>query len=45
MEHPNGEFSRKHLYNIMIKYVAPVIMVILFLQSTGLLDRLLAVVA
>ena len=45
MEHPNGKFSRKHLYNIMIKYVAPVIMVILFLQSTGLLDRLLAVVA
>ena len=37
--------TRKHLYNIMIKYVAPVIMVILFLQSTGLLDRLLAVVA
>ncbi len=36
MEHPNGKFSRKHLYNIMIKYVAPVIMVILFLQSTGL---------
>ena len=45
MEHPNGKFSRNHLYNIMIKYVAPVIMVILFLQSTGLLDRLLAVVA
>lgn len=45
MEHPNSKFSRKHLYNIMIKYVAPVIMVILFLQSTGLLDRLLAVVA
>ncbi len=41
MEHPNGKFSRRHLYNVMIKYVAPVIMVILFLQSTGLLDRLL----
>lgn len=45
MEHPNGKFSRKHLYNVMIKYVAPVIMVILFLQSTGLLDRLFALFA
>ena len=45
MEHPNGRFSRKHLYIVMIKFVTPVIMVILFLQSTGLLDRLLAVVA
>ena len=43
MEHPNGKFSRKHLYNVMIKFVAPVIMVILFLQSTGLLDRVLGV--
>ena len=41
MEHPNGKFSRKRLYNVMIKFVAPVIMVILFLQSTGLLDRVL----
>lgn len=41
MEHPNGKFSRKRLYVAMIKYVMPVIMVILFLQSTGLLDRIL----
>lgn len=41
MEHPNGKFSRKQLYIAMIKYVMPVIMVILFLQSTGLLDRIL----
>ena len=43
MEYPNGKFSRKRLYNVMIKFVAPVIMVILFLQSTGLLDRVLGV--
>ena len=42
MEHPNGKFSRKQLYIVMIKYVMPVIMVILFLQSTGLLDRILS---
>lgn len=29
-------FGRRKLYTIMIKYVAPVIMLILFLQSTGL---------
>ena len=42
MEHPNGKFSRKQLYIVMIKFVMPVIMVILFLQSTGLLDRILS---
>ena len=41
MEHPNGRFSRKHLYIVMIKFVTPVIMIILFLQSTGLLEKLL----
>ncbi len=37
----NGEgFSRKKLYIIMIRFVVPVVMVILFLQSTGLLEKL-----
>ena len=32
----NGEkFPRKKLYIFMIKYVAPIVMAILFLQSTG----------
>ncbi|WP_295361284.1 sodium-dependent transporter [uncultured Pseudoramibacter sp.] len=32
----NGEnFKRKSIYSVMVKYIAPVIMVILFLQSTG----------
>lgn len=30
-------FQRKRLYAFMIRYVAPVIMAVLFLQSTGLL--------
>ena len=35
----NGEnFRRKKLYRIMIKFVAPVMMLILFLQSTGILS-------
>ncbi len=34
----NGEtFRRKGLYRIMIRYVSPVLMLILFLQSTGIL--------
>ena len=37
----NGEkFSRKKLYNVMIKYIMPLIMIILFLQSTGLLNMI-----
>ncbi len=37
----NGEnFGRKGLYRIMIKYVAPIMMLILFLQSTGLFNRI-----
>ncbi len=31
-------FGRKKLYNIMIKFVCPIMMLILFLQSTGLLS-------
>ena len=35
----NGEkFRRKKMYIIMIRYVAPVMMLILFLQSTGILS-------
>lgn len=35
----NGEsFRRKKMYIIMIRYIAPVLMLILFLQSTGILS-------
>lgn len=35
----NGEkFGRKKLYIVMIRYVAPVMMFVLFLQSTGVLN-------
>ena len=35
----NGEtFHRKKLYTVMIRYVAPVMMLVLFLQSTGILS-------
>ena len=35
----NGEkFRRKKMYIIMMRYVAPVMMLILFLQSTGILS-------
>ncbi len=35
----NGEnFRRKKLYRVMIRFVAPVMMLILFLQSTGILS-------
>ena len=34
----NGEvFRRKKLYRMMMRYVAPVLMLVLFLQSTGIL--------
>ena len=33
-------FRRKKLYNVMIRYIMPVIMFILFLQSTGLLNKI-----
>ena len=37
----NGErFTRAKLYRFMIKYVVPVVMLILFLTSTGLLNRI-----
>ncbi len=37
MESSGHVFRRKKLYAFMIRYVAPVIMAVLFLQSTGLL--------
>lgn len=37
MEATGQPFRRKKLYSFMIRYVAPVIMAVLFLQSTGLL--------
>lgn len=41
MESSGHKFGRKKLYRIMIKYIAPVMMFLLFLQSTGLLDALM----
>jgi len=38
MERNGEKFRRKKLYRIMIRYVAPVMMFILFLQSTGILS-------
>lgn len=37
MESSGHPFRRKKLYSFMIRYAAPVIMAVLFLQSTGLL--------
>lgn len=38
MERSGHTFHRKHLYRIMIRYISPVLMFILFLQSTGVLS-------
>lgn len=35
-----NKFSRKKLYGFMVKYIVPVIMAVLFFQSTGLLGKL-----
>ncbi len=40
MERGGRVFKRKKIYNVMIKYVAPVMMLFLFIQSTGLLNLL-----
>ena len=37
MERSGDRFSRKKLYRVMIRYVAPAMMLALFLQSTGIL--------
>ena len=41
IESTGHKFRRKKMYVIMIKFVAPVMMFILFLQSTGILGKLL----
>ncbi len=41
MESTGHRFSRKKLYSVMVRYVMPVMMFLLFLESTGLLGRLL----
>lgn len=41
MELNETKFKRKWLYNVMIRYIMPVIMLVLFLQSTGLLNLLI----
>ena len=37
MERNGEKFRRKGIYRVMIRYVAPIMMLILFLQSTGIL--------
>ena len=37
MQRSDETFRRQKLYRIMIRYVAPVMMLVLFLQSTGIL--------
>lgn len=38
----NGEpFKLEPMYNVMIKYIAPVLMVVLFLESTGILSMII----
>ena len=41
MEVQDAKFSKKRFYAVMVRWVVPVIMAILFLQSTGLLDKLI----
>ena len=38
MESSGHAFRRKRLYTVMIRYIAPVMMFVLFLQSTGILS-------
>ena len=38
MESNGHAFRRKRLYTVMIRYIAPVMMFVLFLQSTGILS-------
>lgn len=37
MESSGHPFRRKKLYSFLIRYIAPVVMAVLFAQSTGLL--------
>ena len=38
MEKGGACFTRKKIYRVMIRYIAPVMMLVLFLQSTGILS-------
>lgn len=38
MEKGGARFTRKKIYRVMIRYIAPVMMLVLFLQSTGILS-------
>lgn len=38
MERSGDKFKRKTIYVVMIRYIAPILMFILFLQSTGILS-------
>lgn len=38
MEKGGARFTRQKIYRIMIRYIAPVMMLVLFLQSTGILS-------
>lgn len=40
MERGGKVFRRKKLYTVMIRYIMPVIMLIIFLQSTGIMNYL-----
>ena len=40
VESSGHRMSRKGLYVVMVKFVTPVMMLVLFLQSTGLLNFL-----
>ena len=40
MERGGYKFRRKRMYYVMIRYVAPVMMLVLFLQSTGLFSMI-----
>ncbi len=40
MEVQNAKFSKKRFYAVMVRWVVPVVMAVLFLQSTGLLAKL-----
>ena len=39
MERSGDKFRRKKLYYVMIRFVAPIMMFVLFLQSTGILHQ------
>lgn len=40
VESSGHKFKRKNLYTVMIRYIAPIMMAVLFLQSTGIVSLL-----